>query len=187
MAKGPFCHIFSLLSNSFLRILVVPNKAAFYNSPFLMVTPSFSSQASNFLLTTPSAPTTSGTTPRCLIPHSLPICLFRSWYFLTFSGFLYIHSMIPGWSSIHYDCLVIFLLNNNNVRSSGLDRMVKLDGHIPQVLAFFVFPYPFRLLFIPFLTTAHVILATEFPVDQAGNIVVSSLVLSLCQHLTFTY
>ena len=61
------------LSNSFLRILAVPNKAVFCNSPVLIVTPSFSSHASNFLLTTPSAPTTTGTTSRCLIPHSLPI------------------------------------------------------------------------------------------------------------------
>ena len=55
------------LSNSFLRILAVPNKAVFSNSPVLMVTCSFSSHASNLLLTTPSAPTTS----RCLIPYSL--------------------------------------------------------------------------------------------------------------------
>ena len=35
------------LSNSFLRILAVPNKAVFFNSPVLIVTPSFSSHASN--------------------------------------------------------------------------------------------------------------------------------------------
>ena len=73
------------LSNSFLRILAVPNKAVFCNSPVLIVTPSFSSHASNLLLTTPSAPTTTGTTSRCLIPHSLPISLLRSWYFSIFS------------------------------------------------------------------------------------------------------
>ena len=61
------------LSNSFLRILAVPNKAVFSNSPVLIVTPSFSSHASYLLLTTPSAPTTTGTTSSCLIPHSLPI------------------------------------------------------------------------------------------------------------------
>ena len=160
MAKGPLCHFFSF---SFLRILAVPNKAVFCNSPVLIVTPSFSSYASNLLLTTPSAPTTTGTTSRCLIPHSLPISLL-----------------------IHYDCLVIFLLNNDNVRSSGLDNMVTLAGHIPQDLTFFVFHYPFRLMFIPFLTCAHVILTTEFPVDQSGHIVVSSLVLFLCQPLTLT-
>ena len=66
------------LSNSFLRILAVPNKAVFCNSPVLIVTASFSSHASNLLLTTPSAPTTTGTTSRCLIPHSLPISLLRS-------------------------------------------------------------------------------------------------------------
>ena len=38
------------LSNSLLRILAVPNKAVFCNSPVLIVTPSFSSHASNLLL-----------------------------------------------------------------------------------------------------------------------------------------
>ena len=66
------------LFNSFLRILAVPNKAVLCKSPVLIVTPSFSSHASNLLLTTPSVPTTTGTTYRCLIPHSLPISLLRS-------------------------------------------------------------------------------------------------------------
>ena len=63
--------LFLQLSNSFLRILAVPNKAVFSNSPVLMVTCSFSSHASNLLLTSPSAPTTTCTTSRCLIPYSL--------------------------------------------------------------------------------------------------------------------
>ena len=53
-----------------------------------------------------------------------------------------------------------------------------------KMLHFFTFRYPFRLMLIPFLTSAHVILTTEFPVDQSGNNVVSFLVLFLCQHLT---
>ena len=92
------------LSNSFLRILAVPNKAVFCNSPVLIVTPSFSSQASNLLLTTPSAPTTTGTTSRCLIPHSLPISLLRSWYFSIFSLFslFLFHSSSSSSSSYYY-------------------------------------------------------------------------------------
>ena len=39
------------LSNSFIRILAVPNNAVFCNSPVLIVTTSFSSHASNLLLT----------------------------------------------------------------------------------------------------------------------------------------
>ena len=61
------------LSNSFLRILALPNKAVFCHSHVLIVTPSFSSHASSLLLTTPSAPTTTGTTSRRLITRSLPI------------------------------------------------------------------------------------------------------------------
>ena len=38
------------LSNTFLRILAVPNKAVFCNSPILIVTPSFSSHASNLMV-----------------------------------------------------------------------------------------------------------------------------------------
>ena len=55
MAKGPLCHFFSF---NILRILAVPNKAVFCNSPVLIVTPSFSSHSSNLLLTTPCVPTT---------------------------------------------------------------------------------------------------------------------------------
>ena len=65
------------LSNSFLRILAMPNKAVFCNNSILMVILSFSSHASNLLLTSLSAPTTS-TTSRCLIPHSFPISFFSS-------------------------------------------------------------------------------------------------------------
>ena len=116
------------LSSSFLRILAVPNKVVFCNSPVLIVTPSFSSHASNRLLATPR------TTSRCLIPHSLPISLrLKVLIFLNLFIFLFIHSVVPGWSYVHYDCLVIFLLNNNNVRSSGLDNMITLD------LTFFIF------------------------------------------------
>ena len=52
MAKGPLCHFFSFSfpESSFLRILVVPNKAVFCNSPVLIVTPFFLSHASNLLL-----------------------------------------------------------------------------------------------------------------------------------------
>ena len=64
------------LSNSFLRILAVPNKAVFCNSPILMVTPSFSSHASHILPTTPSAPTSTGTTSRSVVPHTVLISLF---------------------------------------------------------------------------------------------------------------
>lgn len=41
-------------------------------------------------------------------------------------------------------------------------------------------------MFIPFLTSVHVILTADFPVDQSDNTVLSSLVLFLCQDLTLT-
>ena len=39
---------------------------------------------------------------------------------------------------------------------------------------------------MPFLTSAQVILTAEHPVDQPGNIAMSSLVLFLCQVLALT-
>jgi len=140
--------LFLQLSNSFLRILVLPNKAVFCNSPVLIVTPSFSSHASNRLLTTPSAPTTTGTTSRCLIPHSLPVSLF-----LNLFTFFFIHSVVPGWSYIHYDCLVIFLLNNN-VRSSGLDNWMVISHKILN-FSFSTIPLPGDVHTISHLCSCH--------------------------------
>ena len=93
------------LSNSFLRILAVPNKAVFCKSPVLIVTPSFSSHASNLLLTTPSAPTTTGTTSRCLIPHRLPISP------LIFSSVV----ASPNWHSILIHRLAFEIALHNNL------------------------------------------------------------------------
>ena len=59
-------------------------------------------------------------------------------------------------------------------------------GLVPQYLTSFVFYHTIRLMIIPFLTSAQVTLTTELPVDQPGNMVVSSLVLFLCQARTFT-
>ena len=64
-------------------------------------------------------------------------------------------------------------------------NMVTMHVLIPPDLTSFIFHDPFLFMFIPFLTSAHVILTTEFPVDQSGNIVVSS-VLFLWLHLTLT-
>ena len=116
------------LSNSFLRILAVPNKAVFCNTSVLIVTPSFSSHASNLFLTTPSAPTTTGTTSRCLIPHSLPISLSRCWYFSIFSpSFAY-----TLWSQGEaMSTMIALLFSFSTTTMSGLlDNMVTLDGHM---------------------------------------------------------
>ena len=134
------------LSNSFLR-----NDAVFFNSSVLMVTPSFSRYASNLLLTTPSAPTTASTTSRCLIPH-IVFQFVSSGPDISQSFHLPFHTLCdPGRSYIRYDCLVIFILSNNNFRSPGLDSLVTLDGQIPQDLTFFVFHCPFWLMFMSLL------------------------------------
>ena len=144
------CVISSLqLSSSFLTILAVPNEAAFCNSPVLISNTSllrpciqpfvYYSECANdhrYYFQMPNPPKSSNFSLQVLI-------------ILNLFSFL---SMGVGRSYIHYDCLVIFL---STTTMSGLDNMVTLDGHIPQDLTFFVFHYPFRLMFIPFLTSAH--------------------------------
>ena len=73
------------ISNTFLNILAVPNKAVFCITPTLSGIPNFSIHLSNPLVTLPRAPITTGTTSTILSFHNLPISLFKSWYFSTFS------------------------------------------------------------------------------------------------------
>ena len=112
-----------------------------------MVIPSLSSHVSNLLLTAPSAPTTTGTSSTRLIPHGFSHLPLQILVFLNLFTLLFIDSVIPWWSNIHNNCLVTLFLNNNNDRSSGLNNMVTLDGHVPQYLicTSFIFLYPIRL------------------------------------------
>ena len=72
------------ISNTFLNILAVPNKAVFCITPTLSGILSFSIHLSNPLVTLLRAPITTGTTSTILSFHSLLISLFKSWYFSTF-------------------------------------------------------------------------------------------------------
>ena len=67
------------ISNTFLSILAVPNKAVFCITPTLHVIPSFPIHLSNSAETLPRAPITTGTISTFLN------LLFNSWYFSTFS------------------------------------------------------------------------------------------------------
>ena len=95
--------------------------------------------------------------------------------------------MIPWWSNIHNNCLVTLFLINNNIRSSGLNNVVTLDGHVPQYLTSFIVLYLIRLVFTPLLISVQAILTAELPIGQPGNVVMSSaLVLFSRQTLTLT-
>ena len=110
-----------------------------------MVTPNLSSHASKLLLTTPSVPTTTGTTSRCLI----------SWYLSIFSPY-FSYTLWSQGEAISTMIALLFSFLTTTV--SGLLASIKWSHcHIPQDLSFFVFHYPFRLMFIPLLTSAHVI------------------------------
>ena len=73
------------ISNTFLSILAVPNKAVFCITPTLHVIPSFPIHLSNSAETLPMAPITTGTIPTFLNFHNLLFSLFKSRYFSTFS------------------------------------------------------------------------------------------------------
>ena len=73
------------ISNNFLSILAVPNKALFCITPTLYVMPSFPIHLSNPAETLPSAPITAGTISTFLNFQNLLISFFKSWYFSTFS------------------------------------------------------------------------------------------------------
>ena len=72
------------ISNTFLSILAVPNKAVFCITPTLHVIPSFPIHLSNTADTLPRAPITTGIISTFLNFHNLPISFFKSWYFSTF-------------------------------------------------------------------------------------------------------
>ena len=71
------------ISNTFLSILAVPNKAVFCITPTLHVISSFPIHLSNSVET--RAPITTATISTFLNFHNLIISLFKSWYFSTFS------------------------------------------------------------------------------------------------------
>ena len=130
-----------------------------------MVILSLSSHVSNLLLTAPSAPTTTGTTTTRLIPHEFSNLPLQILVFFNLFTLLFIDSVIPWWSNIHNNCLVTLFLNNNNDRSSGLNNMVTLDGHVLQYLicTLFHFPLSHPVVFIPLLTSVQAILTANGP------------------------
>ena len=73
------------ISNTFLSILAVPNKALFCITPTLHVILSFPIHLSNSVETLPMAPITTGTISTFLNSRNFLISFFKCWYFSTFS------------------------------------------------------------------------------------------------------
>ena len=73
------------ISNTFLNILAIPNKALFCIIPTLHVMPSFPIHLSNSPETLPRVLITTGTISTFLNFHNLLISFFKSCYFSTFS------------------------------------------------------------------------------------------------------
>ena len=75
------------ISNIFLSILAVPNKALFCVTPAKHVMPNFPIHLSNSAETLPRVPITARTISTFLNFHNPLISFFESWYFSTFSFF----------------------------------------------------------------------------------------------------
>ena len=73
------------ISNTFLSILAVPNKAIFCITPILHVMPSLSIHLSNSAETLPRASITTGVISTFLNLRNLLISFLKSWYIFTFS------------------------------------------------------------------------------------------------------
>ena len=99
------------ISNNFLSILAVPNKAVLCITPTLHVMPSFPIHLSNSAETLSRAPITTGTISTFLNFNNLLISFFRSWYFSTFSFFFSLYSY---WYSNINNYPLLFLLGNNS-------------------------------------------------------------------------
>ena len=101
--------------------------------------------------------------------------------FLNLFTFLFIHSVVPEWSYIHYDCLFIFLLNNNNVRSSGLDNMVTYTGW-SYATRYYIFRFPLPLAVYVYTTSLPLLMSYLQQSFQWTNLaILSCLVLySFC-------
>ena len=179
MAKVSLGHSSSFTFNTFLRILAVPNKIVFYNNLILMVIPYFPNLSSNILLTTPSAPTTTGATSLCLIPHSFLISLFICCLhiFCSLSCTLWTpgeaRSTIIAFFSSFSRTIISSL-------SSGFDELIVLDIYLRQDLNAIIFRYPFWFVLVPLLTCVYLVPTTELPVDLSCNIIIVIPLLIYC-------
>ena len=144
-----------------------------------MVSPSLSSHVSNLMYTALSAPITTGITSYCLILHSFPISLLKSWYLSIFSP-SFSYTLLSHSEAISTIIALLLFFQQQQCQSSSVDNEVTLYDHIPQYLTSFILHYTIWLVIIPFLTSAQVTLTAERPVFLqtilfAEDSVVSSL------------
>ena len=106
--------LYSLASNTFLKIIAVPKMADFWIVSIEMLMSSISRCAESLAGTLPSAPTTIGTTLH-LTPHSLPSSLHSSLYFSMFSFSLVVTLVSPGtaMSTIRHSLVSLFKIQDS--------------------------------------------------------------------------
>ena len=99
------------LSNTFLNILAVPNKALLCMTPTLHVMPSFPIHLSNSAETLPRTPITTATISAFLNFHNLLISSFKSLCFSTFF-FLFPLLLHQRYNNINNHPLLFFIVSN---------------------------------------------------------------------------
>ena len=117
--------LYSLASNTFLKILAVPNVTEFWIVSIEMLMSSISRCAESLVGIVPSAPTTIGTTLH-LTPHSLLSSLHSSLYFSIFLSSLVVTLVSPGttMSTIRHSLLSLFRIMISGLLAS-ITRSVK--------------------------------------------------------------
>ena len=105
---------------------------------------SFSNHFSNFFVTEPSAPITTGTTFNDFISQILSISLFRSWYFSTFSISFSLHHTSAGTAISKIEHLFSFFSTS---RMSGF-LLVNSLRHFSHQLAPYFLLMPLSLNFL---------------------------------------
>ena len=121
---------------------------------------------------------------------NVPYSFHFSLYFLAslkFSLLFFAISYVSKYSNINYSTTSLIRIHYNNIWFPCLDVSVTLDHNIPQNIHFVIFNNTFWSMFIPFFTSFQVVFPSKFPMNYSCNIIVSSLVLLLCQLFTFTH
>ena len=135
------------ISNIFLSILAVPNKALFCVTPAKHVMPSFPIHLSNSAETLPRVPITAGTISTFLNFHNPLISFFDSWYFSTFS-FSFFSTLTLAGTAVSI-IIPFFSFFSITIRSG---RLVLLSSYSPECFDLLILCHSFWNMLIPLFT-----------------------------------
>ena len=122
-----FLQVFpSNMTKTLCRILAVPNKAVFCNSPTFIVTTSLSCQLPILFVKAPRVPTTAGNYLYLLdLPYPWNFCC-KVLTIINLLLFFFLHPLLSWWSYVSNHTSVLFLLNDINIRSFMISYIATL-------------------------------------------------------------